>query len=182
MFFFFWFMPFPIKIWLVEIFTRAWPGSSLVYNKADFTAFEASVQLQIEVKQKMLGRSFTLGVKSVEKRQRGNLKIWLPLISNLPPVNITWQLVYNKKFNTYIFDYYISKGHWSMMINVASRLKKVHFLNPICGSPQVWWNGSSLRTQPFLNWSGLDLVCQSTFGRLWLKQILIQIDWEIFEL
>ena len=60
-------MPFPIKIWLVEIFTRAWPGSSLVYNKADFTAFEASVQLQIEVKQKMLGRSVTFGPKSVEK-------------------------------------------------------------------------------------------------------------------
>ena len=28
--FLFLFMPFPIKICLVEIFTRAWPGSSLV--------------------------------------------------------------------------------------------------------------------------------------------------------
>ena len=30
--------------------------------------FEAAVQLQIEVKRKMLGRSFTFGPKSVEKR------------------------------------------------------------------------------------------------------------------
>ena len=38
-------------------------------NKVDFGAsdFEAAVLLQIEVKQKMLGRSVTFGVKSVEK-------------------------------------------------------------------------------------------------------------------
>ena len=41
----------------------------LLYNKVDFgaTNFEAAVQLQIEVKRKMLGRSVTIGVKSVEK-------------------------------------------------------------------------------------------------------------------
>ena len=41
-----------------------------VYNKVDFgpSDFEAAVQLQIEVKQKMLGRSVTFGPKSVEKR------------------------------------------------------------------------------------------------------------------
>ena len=48
--------------------------SQFLYNKVDFTAFEA-VQLQIEVQQKMLGRSVTLGVNSVEKRpKRGTLK------------------------------------------------------------------------------------------------------------
>jgi len=38
-------------------------------NKVDFGAsnFEAAVQLQIEVKRKMLGRSVTFGVKSGEK-------------------------------------------------------------------------------------------------------------------
>ena len=42
----------------------------LLYNKVDITApdFEAAVQLQIEVKQKMLGRSVVFGVKSVKKR------------------------------------------------------------------------------------------------------------------
>ena len=40
-----------------------------------FLDFEAAVQLQIEVKQKMLGRSNTLGVKSVKEcSQRGTLK------------------------------------------------------------------------------------------------------------
>ena len=41
----------------------------LLYNKVDFGAsdFEAAVLLQIEVKQKMLGRSVTFGPKSVEK-------------------------------------------------------------------------------------------------------------------
>ena len=48
-----------------------------MYNKVDFGAsdFEAVLQLQNEVKQKMLGRSVTLGVKSVEKRpKRDTLK------------------------------------------------------------------------------------------------------------
>ena len=42
----------------------------LLFNKVDFRPpnFEAAVQLQIEVKQKMLGRLVTFGVKSVEKR------------------------------------------------------------------------------------------------------------------
>ena len=42
----------------------------LLFNKVDFGAsdFEAAVLLQIEVKQKMLGRSVTFGPKSVEKR------------------------------------------------------------------------------------------------------------------
>ena len=42
----------------------------LLNNKVDFGAsnFEAAVLLQIEVKQKMLGRSVTFGPKSVEKR------------------------------------------------------------------------------------------------------------------
>ena len=41
----------------------------LLYNKVDFGAsvFEATVQLQIEVKQKMLGRSVAFRVKSVKK-------------------------------------------------------------------------------------------------------------------
>ena len=46
-----------------------------MYNKVDFGAsdFEAAVLLQIEVKQKMLGRSVTFGQKSAEKLpQQGN--------------------------------------------------------------------------------------------------------------
>ena len=49
----------------------------LLFNKVDFGAsdFEAAVQLQIEVKQKMLGWSLTFGLKSVEKcLPRGTLK------------------------------------------------------------------------------------------------------------
>ena len=47
------------------------PGfKQLLYNNVDFEAsdFEASVQLQIEVKRKMLSRSVTFGLKSVENR------------------------------------------------------------------------------------------------------------------
>ena len=42
----------------------------LLFDEVDFTAsnFEVAVQLQIEVKRKMLGRSVTFGPKSVEKR------------------------------------------------------------------------------------------------------------------
>ena len=41
----------------------------LLYNKVNFRAsdFEAALQLQIEAKQKMLGRSVAFGVKSAEK-------------------------------------------------------------------------------------------------------------------
>ena len=49
----------------------------LLSNKVDFGAsdFEAVLQLQIEVKWKMLGRSVTLGPKSVEKQLiKGTLK------------------------------------------------------------------------------------------------------------
>ena len=42
----------------------------LLFNEVDFGAsdFKATVLLQIEVKQTMLGRSVTFGPKSVEKR------------------------------------------------------------------------------------------------------------------
>ena len=49
----------------------------LLFNRVDFRAsdFEAALQLQIEAKQKKLGWSVTLGVKSVEKHLiRGTLK------------------------------------------------------------------------------------------------------------
>ena len=48
---------------------RIFSSEQLLYNKVDFGApdFEAAVLLQIEVKQKMLGRSVTFGPKSVEK-------------------------------------------------------------------------------------------------------------------
>ena len=45
----------------------------LLYNKVDFGAsdFEAALQLQIEAKQKLLGRSVAFGVKSVRKHLIG---------------------------------------------------------------------------------------------------------------
>ena len=57
--------------------TRIFWFEQLLYNKVDFTAsdFEAALQLQIEVKWKMFGRSVTLGPKSVEKHLiKGTLK------------------------------------------------------------------------------------------------------------
>ena len=44
-------------------------SEQLLYNKVDFRAsnFGATLELQIEAKQKMLGRSVAFGSKSVEK-------------------------------------------------------------------------------------------------------------------
>ena len=49
-----------------------WP-EQLLYIKVDFGAsdFEAALQLQIEAKQKLLGRSVAFGVKSVRKHLIG---------------------------------------------------------------------------------------------------------------
>ena len=57
------FKSFSIKSAMIFLFEE------LLYNKVDFRAshFEAAVQLQIEAKRKMLGRSVAFGVKSVEK-------------------------------------------------------------------------------------------------------------------
>ena len=81
-----------------------------------------------------------------------------------------------------ILDYNIFKGQGHNIRTVASRLKEVHFWDPIWGTPLVWWNRSSPKTRPFLNQSQQDLVCQSTLGSCWLIPNLIQIGWEMSEL
>ena len=55
---------------LDNFFELTTPTEQLLFNRVDFRAsnFEVALQLHIEAKQKMLGRSVTFGPKSVEKR------------------------------------------------------------------------------------------------------------------
>ena len=51
-------------------------------------------------------------------------------------------------------SYNISKNQLPRSKTVASSPKKVHFWNPIWGTPSALWNGPSPRTRLFLNQSG----------------------------
>ena len=75
--------------------------------------------------------------------------------------------------------YNISKNQLPKSKTMASSHKKVHFWNPIWGTPSALWNGPSPISLSFLFWSRWDSVCQCTLGRPWFVPNLIKIHQDL---